>query len=87
MLEAKPVRRNCFDSMLKECDTCGICIGYGFIERSTHKVGDWEICSWCLSKLTKYGYLQLTHTSRLLVDGSIIKHLATKFDLAKVAKE
>jgi len=55
------------------CDSCRCCIGEGFTETESYKVGAHKICGWCLGKLKARGYLQVTDKEQMLPSGSIIE--------------
>ena len=57
------------------CFACGICIGPGYEETFSYKVGDKTLCGWCRGALKKRGYIQLDRERRLLPDGRVIKFL------------
>lgn len=54
-----------------QCQSCGICIGPGFIETLTYQVGKFRICGWCRIKLTERGHVELDGRRAVKGEGTV----------------
>jgi hypothetical protein len=63
----------------QKCKGCGIVIEPGYIEEMAYQIGGYQICSWCLRHLKKWGRLEIGELPKrglkryLHLDGSVTR--------------
>lgn len=59
----------------QRCQSCGICIGEGFMEAFPYQIGGFTICGWCGGKLRARGHIELDDRRHVKGQGTLCRWL------------